>query len=344
MKIQSQPKAFVGLQRFPKQRGFTVVQVLVSLALVGVITAFALMAVGSARASMRLNGSTRELAGYLEKARSNAIRRNAKSFVTILDANSYRVRMDFDGDGDIEDRIITLQDGVTFPGLIGVSAEFDWRGRVQNPILFELAHDGLDNTQINLSGAGDVTIGSEIFEDLEIGTVTLNSNMPTGVADIPAGSPHDGSSPTPTPTPTPTEETSPTPTPTPTPTPPPTSDPTPTPTPTTDHTPTPTPTPALTPTPTPTPTAPCVLSAPATLTVTKNLSPKTISVVTITNANNTLLTATRSGDISKVEPETFTISGNGTIPYKITYASGNKSGSITVTSSCGTKTINITFE
>jgi hypothetical protein len=342
MKIQSQPRAFVSLRRFPKQRGFTVVQVLVTLALVAVITSLALMAIGSARASMRLTASTRELAGYLEKARSNAIRRNGESSVTILSANSYRVRMDFTGDGNPEDRVITLQDGVTFAdGMIGISATFDWRGRVGSNILFVLRNESANPSRINLSGSGDVTIGSDIFEDSSIGDVTLNSDVPAGVANT-SGTPTDGSGqPTPTPTPTPTPNPEPTPTPTPNP------EPTPTPTPNPDATPTPTPNPDATATPTPTPTptpVPCTLSAPSTLTLPKNRSPKVFSVVTVTNTNRTVLTATSTGDITAVTPATTTVSGNGTISYTATYANGNvSSGTVTISSSCGNKTINITF-
>jgi hypothetical protein len=68
-------------------------------------------------------------------------------------------------------------------------------------------------------------------------------------------------------------------------------------------------------------------------------------VVTITNANSTVLTATKSGDISGITPGSTTVSGNGTISYTITYANGNnKTGTVTITSSCGTKTISITFD
>ncbi|HZI87590.1 MAG TPA: hypothetical protein VFD48_12200, partial [Pyrinomonadaceae bacterium] len=82
-------------ESFRKQTGFTTVQMLITIALVTIVSAFALFAIDSARASVRLTGATREFASYLEKARSNAIRRNGTSVVTIVDQNSYRVDMDF---------------------------------------------------------------------------------------------------------------------------------------------------------------------------------------------------------------------------------------------------------
>src|SRR5688572_1967411 len=179
---------------FCKQTGFTTVQMLITIAIVTIVSAFALFAIDSARASVRLTGSTRELASYLEKARSNAIRRNGTSTVTIVDQNSYRVDMDFDGDGTVESRTISLQSGVTFPaGHVGITAQFDWRGRVPGQIGFELNSDrGLDPTTVQLSGSGDVTIGTEGFPDNEIAEITLNSTPSTEVSGSPSASPIDG--------------------------------------------------------------------------------------------------------------------------------------------------------
>jgi hypothetical protein len=344
--MKSQPNPPVLRQRPTSQLGFTVVQVLITVTLIAVVSAFALMAVGNARASMRLTASTRELAGYLEKARTNAVRRNGTSVVTILDANSYRVNMDFDSNGSTETRTILLQSGVTFSSGIGLAVTFDWRGRIGNQMRFELQNNLGTRSSINLSGSGDVTIGSEIFEDSEITDVTLNTDLPPEVAD-PSGEhpvstvspePIEASTPTPTPTPTPDPAATPTPTPNPDATP------TPTPYPTATPTPTPTPVPTVTPTPTPTP-LPCTLSAPSTYSVPKNGSPKTLSIVTIANANQTVLTASKSGDITGITPLSTTVSGNGTISYTITFPNGaSREGTITISSSCGSKTIHITFD
>jgi len=325
------------------EAGFTIMQVLITVALIAVVSAFALMAVGSARASMRLTGSTRELAGYLEKARTNAVRRNGTSVITILDANSYSVTMDFDSNGSTETRTIRLQNGVTFASGIGISANFDWRGRITGQIRFELVNDRGMRNSINLSGSGDVTIGSEIFEDSEIGDVTLNSDPSDQVVNM-------GEPPVSTASPSPAEV--------------PATSPSPSPAPVADASPSPTSSPAASPSTSPSPsgsptaspsqtasptssaTPPvCVLAAPSTLTLPKNGSPKTISVVTITNASNTLLTATKSGDISNITPGSTTVTGNGTISYTITYANGeNKTGSVTISSACGNKTINISVQ
>ena len=330
---------------FNNQAGFTTIQLLITIALVAIISAFALFAIDTARASVRLTGSTRELASYLEKARSNAIRRNATSVVTITNQNSYSVTMDFDGDGTTETRTINLQRGVTFPaGLVGISALFDWRGRLPGQIALTLNGEN-GSSSIHLSGAGDVTIGeSDIFQDNAIGEITLNSSPSTDVSGSPSSSPIEGSEPSPSPTTNP--EASPSPSAGSGPSPSPGTDPSPSPVADSSPSPGTSPSPSSSASPGTSPTPPvCVLSAPSTLTLPKNSSPKTFAVVTITNANNTPITASRTGDISSVTPVNTTLSGNGTISYTIVYASGNnRAGTVAVSSPCGNKTISITFE
>ncbi len=330
-------------QKPKRERGFTIIQVLITVSLIAIVSTFGVMAIGSARAGLRLNGSTRELAGYLEKARSDAIRRNDTATVTIVDANSYTVTMDSDGDGTRETRTIRLQDGVTFDnGSIGVSADFDWRGRVPNQLGIVLNNDRGGRNNINLSGAGDVTLDND-FQDAAIGDVTLNTDLPAAVA-----SPSPGGYPTATPVASPSATPYPTPTPTPdplaTPTPLPTATPIPIPTPLATPVPTPIATPYPTPTPTPAPTPiPCTLTAPSTLSFAKNGSPKTFSV-TVANGSSSVITATRSGDISTVSPASTTVTGSGTILYTVTYPNGNSSsGTITISSPCGNRTIPVTI-
>ena len=338
---------------FSRQAGFTTVQMLITLAIVTIVSTFALFAIDSARASVRLTGSTREFAGYLEKARSNAIRRNATSEVTILNQNSYSVTMDFDGDGTVETRTINLQSGVTFPaGHVGITAQFDWRGRVPGQIGFELNSDCCQPSTIHVSGAGDVTIGSESFQDNEIGEITLNSTPSTEVVGTPGDGPIEGSD---NPGPVGEGDESPS------------GDGDGDGSPSGDGDGDGSPSgdgdgdgspsgdgngdgsgggdgsgstggsgegsPPL-----------CGLSAPSTLSLPRNSSPKTFSVVTITNANNTVITASRTGDISSVSPASTMLSGNGTISYTIVYAAGtNRAGTVTVSSPCGNQTIAITF-
>ncbi|MEP6911649.1 MAG: prepilin-type N-terminal cleavage/methylation domain-containing protein, partial [bacterium] len=170
-------------------KGFTIVEVLIVVGLIAVMSTFAMMGISSARASMRLAGSTREVAGYVEKARANAIRRNDISIVTIVDANSYKVEMDFGGDGVRDERTFRLQQGVTFTsGSIGTIIQFDWRGKVSSQIGIALTNGREPDKSIHISGSGDITLNSEVFSDTGIGNVNLNSNVNSTVANNNSGS------------------------------------------------------------------------------------------------------------------------------------------------------------
>jgi hypothetical protein len=332
-------------QKLKSDRGFTLVQVLITVCLIAIVSTFGVMAIASARASLRLSGSTRELAGYLEKARSNAIRRNATATVTIVDATRYTVTMDSDGDGTLETRTITLQDGVTFDnGAIGVSAVFDWRGRVPNQLGIVLNNDRNNSSSINVSGAGDVTLDDEIFQDSAIGDIALNSNVPAAVASpspntSPSATPYPSASPTPSPSTSPNGSPTPTPNPSPTPVP----SPSPGASPGSTPVPSPTPSPEATSTPTPTPTPiPCSMTAPSTLSFARNASPQTFSI-TVANGSSSTITAEGSGKVTKISPTTTKVTGSGTILYTVVYTNGNGSGTVTLTSTCGNKSIPVTI-
>ena len=59
------------------QRGFSIIEIMVTLIVVAVLTGFGLLGISKARATIRLNGAAREYASYVEKIRTNSIRRHA---------------------------------------------------------------------------------------------------------------------------------------------------------------------------------------------------------------------------------------------------------------------------
>ena len=111
---------------------------MVTLIVVAVLTGFGLLGISKARATIRLNGAAREYASYVEKIRTNSIRRHADdasewASITINgDRKGYVVAFDENGDGVFETRSISLPDGVAFETQEVVA--FDWRGRTQNTI------------------------------------------------------------------------------------------------------------------------------------------------------------------------------------------------------------------
>lgn len=262
------------------QRGFTIMQMVITLVIIAITSTAGVLAIKSARAEFRLQSNARLFATYIEKARADAIRRHAatdqQSSIETFGPGSttYAITMDF-GSGVVETRTFDIDSGLNF-STAPKKVTFDWRGRITQAWVFQIFSEYLQRSlPVDVSGSGDITVGEQHFPDQLIPPVEIAEV--TGDVD---------STPTPTPTPTPSgtpplsggggPDATPTPTPTPTPTA------TPTPTPSNNGNgngpggnngngngnPTPTPTPSGNPSPTPTPAARCVSS----------LSPSSISL------------------------------------------------------------------
>lgn len=339
------------------QRGFTLLQVIVVIALISVLTAFGTIGVVKGRAYMRLEGSARTFAGLAEKARADSVRRHAMgaamSNMQLINATSYSVTMDFDTNGVIDasdTRTFNLDTNISFDSnFIGTSITFDWRGRSVtgqvNPIL-RLTGPATDAALITISGSGDITMDAGVFPDLSIPDVVLDhpngdirpdpppNPLPIGVVDPNA-------TPTPVPTPTPPPDPNATPYPTPYPTP------VPTPTPCENHgvncrptpTPTPVPTPPPDPTPDPTPTSgACTLSAsPSSLTlVNKATASLSLGVADAGGSTTVSLSSnTNSSHISvTLAPgQTGTVNGSGTVTFVVTMNGHAQTGVLTFSAS-----------
>ena len=320
-----------------KQNGFTIMQMVVTIAIIAVVSTFGVLGITKARAEFRVQSSARQLAVYLEKARADAIRRHAapgaESWVESFGpgTNTYNVRMDF-GNGTLQIKTFQLESGVTFT-TNAQRTSFDWRGRIPSRWVFQV-YNGTTSVPVDVSGSGDITVGDQHFPDdlipaVDIASVTgdvVPDATPTPTATpTPAAAPPPADSPTPTPTPTPNgngngnggnngngnPHSSPTPTPTPT------------------STPTPTPSPVVTPTPTPTPLPPCVMSVyPSSLTLSQSDSTKKTGTVALSMANATtarILSAIQAGNGNSltISLSQSRIEGSGTSVITI----GTKNGS-----------------
>jgi Tfp pilus assembly protein FimT len=336
MKLQTTAGNKTGMIRhYEAQRGYTLLQLLTTLAIVSVVTSFAMLGISSARASVRLQNSTRQLATYVERVRSDALRRHAIASVQLVDATSYSVTMDFADSGSVTTNKFSLENGITFITALQ-SITFDWRGRTPSEISIGLSN-GTNTSNINISGSGDVTIDSAIFHDGAVPNANLNANLSPGL--IPDPNPAATAVPTATPTPSNT----PTPTPIPTPTPQPTSTPPPSATPAATPTPAPTPTSTATPTPAPTATptpVPCSLAAsPVSLAIGNNGSGSVSVHLNNFSGAGTITAASSSSGQIQVSPASRSVTGSSTVTFIVTVK--KQSGSVTFSSSCGSKTVSI---
>jgi len=321
------------------QAGFSMMQLLITLAVVSIVSGLAFMGITSARQRIRLTNSSRLLASYIERARVDSVRRhplNAGEMagVEVLNTTTYRVRMDFDGSGTVETRDITLDAGVVF-ATDPIALVFDWRGRLVDLPLTEIkvsiamqwGDDPNDQRIVDVTRSGDVTIDSDVYLD-DVPNVNVNVN---GLTGIDSGSTVNGNNnPYPTPTPIPSEEPTPTPEPTPI-----GSDPTPTPTPSSDPspggTPSPSPIASVSPSPGGTPSpSPQVSPTPCIVTVTTSPSPLSFS-------------KHGTGTISfSVNPSGNVVFDSGPNNIGVTAGSGNNFTILSLNNTRGNFTLNFT--
>ena len=332
---------------FSNARGFSTLQLVITIAVVMIVTGFAVVSISRARDHIRLMNSARQFAASVERARGDAVRRHSTATVSVSDNDTYVIRMDWDGFGNATDRSFDLERGVTFtPGMVGKSITFNWRGRIDSEESFGfVVNRGSAMWQrtvsVGVTGSGDVTFEAEYFYDRQLPPVTV-TGQGGKVLSEPGATPGSGS-----PSPSPSPGASPTPTAGPSPTPTATPDQNPTPTPTPDQNPTPTPDPNATPTPdqnpTPTPTQLCVLNAPDSLTITSDAS-ATVSVnrTNVTGTGTINATSSNNGQI-QVVPSSRSVSGTDAGSFTITVK--KHSGSVTFSATgCISKTVDITVQ
>ena len=104
------------------EAGFTMTQIVVTLAVMSIVMGFAVMRIAVARDQMRLANAAREFASITEKARLDSIRRHGddvvskSSLVFINSPTTYMVYMahDYNDNGIASWRTFTLPSGVTF--------------------------------------------------------------------------------------------------------------------------------------------------------------------------------------------------------------------------------------
>jgi hypothetical protein len=333
--------------------GFSTVELVIMATVITIVTSLGLIGVTRARASVRLTGAAREYASYIEKARIFSIRRhadNAAERATVaINANrtSYDVTMDLDGDGGTDTRTVDLPSGISFATIESIA--FDWRGRtwstvdgVSSPnaqVSIRLLNSN-DSVSVDVTGSGDVTIDSRVFDD-SVPNVSLHiADLATGATPVPtpdlSATPAPAASPSPLSSPLPDEVATPTPDPgggLPLPSPTPTSTPTPSPTPAA----TPAATPHATPTPMP---AVCTINTDK---VTVLLSRDGTATIKVSHDANMAIsingTSSKPSDLQLTPGGAQSVGAGSQASFTLKSKRSIGVYSVTFSSGCGSKTV-----
>ena len=166
-------------ERRHNNRGVGIAELLMVVALIGIVSTFALIQVQSARDTLRLQNSVRQLASYMEKARVDAVRRHGNSQVLFRDPKTYSVTMDFDMLGTLATRSYAFESGVQLASSDLPDVLFNWRGRTLTSgascvTTFSVSDAHEHGLSVDVSGSGDVTVENQ---QPSLPNVTYNNTL-----------------------------------------------------------------------------------------------------------------------------------------------------------------------
>ena len=149
-----------------RDRGVGIVELVIVLAIVGIVSTVALLQIRSSRSALRVQNSVRQLASYMEKARVDAVRRHGTSTVSFTNTRTYSVTMDFNCTGSTSTRTFTFQDDVRLASSELPNVTFNWRGRTLTAgsscvTTFAVSDNKNHGLSVDVSGSGDVTVENQ---------------------------------------------------------------------------------------------------------------------------------------------------------------------------------------
>lgn len=177
------------------ERGFTIPQLIIVVAIIGIVSSFALVNFRQSKESMALQNSIRLLASRMEKARVDAVRRHGTSNIQFTSPSAYNVTMDFNNNGNPVTRNFTFDPGVRVTTAELPNVTFNWRGATVTQgsscvVTFSVANRLGDPLSVDVSGSGDVTVESTqplLPNVLYNSSINANTNVKTQTA-IPGSS------------------------------------------------------------------------------------------------------------------------------------------------------------
>jgi prepilin-type N-terminal cleavage/methylation domain-containing protein len=178
--------------------GLSLPELLIVIAIVGIVSSFAVLSVQKSNKGFKLAGATRTLSTYLEKARVDSVRRHGGASININSTTSYTVNIDFGGTGTPIARTITLPEGTSLrytlppaatsidPSTTPITIAYDWRGRAGTTILLTLTDStaGVGSSTVVVGPAGDVSTDTTVTGPVTVPTPQTTVSTTTGIKSM----------------------------------------------------------------------------------------------------------------------------------------------------------------
>lgn len=166
-------KAPIIQKKLNNAAGISVLELLIVVAMISVLSGFALLQIVRTRQVMMRNNAAQQMAAFLEKARLDSVRRRPfgaaqMAQVSIVNATFYSVTIDADGDGTLNaPQVIRLPTGTDFQfnGPFPRTIYFNWRGRTEDaagnsatPPFVTISSATYGSSRIDLSRSGQPSL------------------------------------------------------------------------------------------------------------------------------------------------------------------------------------------
>ena len=184
-------------RRVCDDRGFSILQMIIVVAIIGIVSTFAVISFSSSKETIKLQNSLRLLAGRLEKARIDAVRRHGTTKLQFTSTSSYDLTMDYNNNGVPVTRSYAFDPGVRVASADLPIVEFNWRGATLTAgsscvVTFSVINSRGDILNVDVSGSGDVTVENNTpqLPNVAYNAVNANTSIKLQTA-IPGPSPAD---------------------------------------------------------------------------------------------------------------------------------------------------------